>query len=76
MEYLQQINQTLQDKFYDHRRYEQLHVQNAALKVQLEELRQDHRRAQDAPRGRSVTMVDRSSNTTPQEDKTIVLQCL
>lgn len=26
MEYLQQINQTLQDKFHDHRRYEQLHV--------------------------------------------------
>lgn len=71
-EYLQQINQLLQEKFSDHKRYEHLQAQNAALKLQLEEFRQGHGPIPDVPRGKSVTMVDGTSHTTPQEEKTIV----
>ena len=37
-EFLQQINQMLQEKLSDQRKHEQLQLQNAALKIQLEEL--------------------------------------
>lgn len=43
VEYLQQVNELLQEKFSDHRRYDQLQIQNASLKQQLEELQHDHK---------------------------------
>lgn len=46
VEHLQHVHQLLQKKFNDHRRYKQLYIQHATLKVQLEELQDDHKRVQ------------------------------
>ena len=65
-DYLQQLNQQLQEKLLDHRRYTELQNVNAALKLQLTELRQDYTRLQQEGSGRVAPkplMVDRSSNT-------------
>lgn len=64
--YLQQINQLLQDKFNDHRRFEELQAQNTELKRQLEELQPKKGKCVESSRGKEPVrpmMVDRSSNT-------------
>ena len=71
-EYLWQVNQLLQDKLSDHHHCEQLKIQNVALKLQLEELRQDNNRLEievkNKERVKPSTM-ERSSNTLTTELK-------
>ena len=45
-EYLQQVNKSLQEKFVDHRRIEELQTQNAALNTRNAELQESCRRVQ------------------------------
>lgn len=46
-EYLQQVNQLLQEKLNDQRLYTELQLQNSTFKMQLTELRQDYARLQE-----------------------------
>lgn len=65
-ELLHQVNQLLQEKLVDQRQITELQVQNADLKLQLTELRQDHSRMQAEGMARSPpkpTMVEKSCNT-------------
>ena len=65
-EYLQQVNQLLQDKLNDQRQCTELRMENSALKVQLTELRQDYTRLQKEGSGRVALrplIMERSSNT-------------
>ena len=65
-EYLQQVNQLLQEKLNDQRQFTELQLQNSALKVQLTELRQDYARLQQEGLGRvgpKPLMVEKSNNT-------------
>ena len=65
--YLQQINQLLQEKFNDHRRFEELQTQNVQLKHQIEDLQRQPGPGKEVVKGKEVVrpmMVDRSSNTS------------
>lgn len=69
-EYLQQVNQLLQEKFSALRCSEQLQLQNVALKLQLEDLRHDNTRLQTTLKAKDVVkpiMIERSSNTDTLE---------
>lgn len=67
--YLQQINQLLQDKFNDHKRFDELHAQNVELKRQLEELQQrpvPERQIEKGKEPLQPLIMERSSNTEDQ----------
>ncbi len=65
-DYLQQLNQQLQEKLLDQRRSLELQNMNATLKLQLTERREDYARLHHEGSGRMAPgpiMVDRSCNT-------------
>lgn len=69
-EYLQQVNQLLKEKFADQRRFDQLQAENATLKAQIVELKEEQTRRIPTPTVIEVpvvaarpVMVDKSCNT-------------
>lgn len=70
-EYLQQINQMLHEKFGEHRQYDQLHSQNTALTLQVEELQETYQRLQlsaDEKKEEKSALVEKSTQNTIVEE--------